>query len=390
MEEARRMESHPVIICGGSLAGASLAIRLKQLGITPLVLEKSCFPRTKLCGEFLGPDSLESLRQLGVWDQVHAQGRFPISKAWFYTQKGQAFPIEMEWINPKAPYGIAVTRHSLDWILLQEAKAQGVPVLDRCYVHPAIERSERGFSLHVTHLDAAGFREVYHTSILLDATGALGGLMRQSVTESKSQVLQQRKIGFKIHLELKNPPPDEVLRMFLHPGGYGGLLSLGGNVHNVCLIAPFDSAPLIKHSVLDFLNDTLGSNPVAKEYLADAQPVGTPKTTAGLHFGTDFCQENSLIRVGDALSLVDPFTGSGMALALETGILAGDIVAKGMTRNLTYPEMVNAYTTACQSVLGNRLRVMKLFRSYLQSSTIQDVTAPLLKPLLPFIAKILR
>lgn len=50
------MLEKPVIIIGGGPAGASCAWRLKQAGVDALIIDKECFPRTKLCAGWVTPD----------------------------------------------------------------------------------------------------------------------------------------------------------------------------------------------------------------------------------------------------------------------------------------------------------------------------------------------
>jgi flavin-dependent dehydrogenase len=54
------------------------------------------------------------------------------------------------------------------------------------------------------------------------------------------------------------------------------------------------------------------------------------------------------IAIGDATGMVDPFCGEGMRHALDTGILAADVVARGIRRKATYQEMKYEYESQWQ------------------------------------------
>src|SRR5436853_121211 len=124
----------PVIICGGSLAGLACAMRLKQLGIAALVLEKSKFPREKLCGEFLGPDAVECLEMLGLLDLVRSQAYGPIETIHFYNEKGGEIKIQAGWLRKSHPFGLAIPRSRLDHLLLETARKAGIHVQEESRV----------------------------------------------------------------------------------------------------------------------------------------------------------------------------------------------------------------------------------------------------------------
>jgi flavin-dependent dehydrogenase len=64
-----------VAIAGGGPAGASTALRLARAGFSVAVLESRRMPRFKPCGEFMSPECLPMLRELGVYDEVRAARR---------------------------------------------------------------------------------------------------------------------------------------------------------------------------------------------------------------------------------------------------------------------------------------------------------------------------
>src|SRR5260370_5750946 len=53
-----------VLVIGGGPAGSSAAIAAARRGARVLLLERGRFPRHKVCGEFISPESLDLLRSL--------------------------------------------------------------------------------------------------------------------------------------------------------------------------------------------------------------------------------------------------------------------------------------------------------------------------------------
>src|SRR5690349_17587001 len=115
-------KSEPILIGGGSLAGMACAIRLHQLGLENCVLDKSHFPRSKLCGEFLGPGALAMLHRLKLLELIQAQAFGPVKHTFFYNRQGKALKINHAWMSKKHPYGLAIPREKLDFILVSHAQ----------------------------------------------------------------------------------------------------------------------------------------------------------------------------------------------------------------------------------------------------------------------------
>ncbi|HTT07381.1 MAG TPA: FAD-dependent oxidoreductase, partial [Gammaproteobacteria bacterium] len=57
---------YDAVVIGGGPAGSTAALRLVLAGWTVALVEKSSFPRRKVCGEFISATTLPLLRALGV------------------------------------------------------------------------------------------------------------------------------------------------------------------------------------------------------------------------------------------------------------------------------------------------------------------------------------
>ena len=58
--------TYDALVIGGGPAGATTAFLLAQAGWSVAIVEKSGFPRRKVCGEFLSAANAELLDALGV------------------------------------------------------------------------------------------------------------------------------------------------------------------------------------------------------------------------------------------------------------------------------------------------------------------------------------
>jgi flavin-dependent dehydrogenase len=72
-----------------------------------------------------------------------------------------------------------------------------------------------------------------------------------------------------------------------------------------------------------------------------------------------------VLAIGDAASFIDPFTGGGMLMALESGELAAQALAGHITRlrnRESFDEAAARYRALYQQTFGARLRVCALMR----------------------------
>src|ERR1700678_2754163 len=111
---------HDALIVGGGPAGSTLAIILANAGRQAVLVEKSKEAQHKVCGEFLSPESLPLLRQIGIHpEQLGAQT--------IHSVRVAARDVLAE-VSLPAP-ALSLTRRVLDEALLQRAQQAGVCLL---------------------------------------------------------------------------------------------------------------------------------------------------------------------------------------------------------------------------------------------------------------------
>jgi flavin-dependent dehydrogenase len=391
-----------IIILGGSLAGLSCAISLRQLGYDPLVLEKSQFPRKKLCGEFLGPDALAVLETLGVLAQIKVLAFGPVEQTFFYNRNGQSVKIRHAWIHQRFPYGLALPREILDSALVNYARSLGVTVLEGMRaLSPVVNKNG------VFQVRAAGFGEILETEDtvfqapwLIDATGRNGKLAITSGQASNTSRPEPSKraprVGLQCHVRLPQNELGADLRMFLFAGGYGGLQPIGEDLVNLCMLVDAPLAKSLHAPFGEFIKATIGRNVAALEFLQHGEREGGFCTTADLNLTGEMNGEQvgggdyRLLRIGDACVSVDPFTGSGMAHALETGQLAAQSLHQALQKGWDYAGMIRHYRAAYARRFKARLLWMRYCRPILENGRAQALVWPILPPFLPWLAQSLR
>jgi len=89
--------------------------------------------------------------------------------------------------------------------------------------------------------------------------------------------------------------------------------------------------------------------------LEQAQPVSEWLSASWERFGRQQpCPAKGLLTIGDSAAFIDPFTGSGMLMALESGELVADVIV----RNRKAPSLVTAeYASEYIRKFDSRLRI---------------------------------
>jgi flavin-dependent dehydrogenase len=133
----------------------------------------------------------------------------------------------------------------------------------------------------------------------------------------------RRVFGFKAHFE---GPADNAVELFFFRGCYVGVAPIEGGQTNVCGLGPED---VLKRFDFDF-DAVVNQSPALAERLRPLVRVMKWISTGPLQYRQAFDKSAGYL-AGDALSFIDPFTGSGLLSAVKTGALAGMAAARGDT-----------------------------------------------------------
>ena len=119
---------YDAVVVGGGPAGATAALRLAQAGWTVALIEKSSFPRRKVCGEFISATSMPLLRNLGMDQDFYAQAGPEFHRVGIFA--GDYTIIAPMPVPPRGTHlwGRALGREHLDTLLLKRVATAGVTV----------------------------------------------------------------------------------------------------------------------------------------------------------------------------------------------------------------------------------------------------------------------
>jgi flavin-dependent dehydrogenase len=370
------MSDFDAIIVGGGPAGSSAAIHLAARGARVLLAERERFPRAKLCGEFISPECLGHFARLGVLEGMESAGGSPVSETVFYAPSGRALSVPSEWFGGARAYALGLSRAEMDARLLERAREVGVRVLEESALAGVLVEGGRvrGVSLHE---EGSRIRE-HRAAVTVDATGRQRAVARRAERELRGAGhntnddgdadRSEKLVAYKAHLEGARGTSG-ACEIYFYAGGYGGLSPVEGGASNLCFFARARDVRSRGGDAARVMREVLMRNRRAAETLERARAKARWLAVAVESFGRrDPAPAPGLIAAGDAAAFIDPFTGSGMLMALEGGELAAEAVADALdaarssSHDLKADALAREYRAAYDERFGARLRLCCMLR----------------------------
>ena len=376
-------QSFNVIIVGGGPAGTSAAIHLAMQSIERILLiEARRFPRAKVCGEFISPECLKHFARLGVQAEMLKASDARITNTIFYSSLGRSLRFPSAWFS--GDYALGLSRAEMDAKLLERARAAGVHVVEEAHCTGLLieENQVRGVRVKIK-----GETQIFAARVTVDATGRVRALTRHvenraNIDDAKSKNLAARKsrrrhalVAFKAHFE-KAKIGAGACEIYFYKGGYGGLSMVENGFANLCFIVKARDVRECESDPLRVMREIVMTNSRAAQTLESARAVSPWLSVALEGFGkNEIAPAHGLIAVGDAASFIDPFTGSGMLMALESGQLAGECIARFLNedKSRTLAPLAFEYSALYAEKFAARLRLSAALRraAFMPSAIIE-------------------
>ena len=317
-----------VLVVGAGPAGSAAAITLARAGLDVVLVDSHAFPRDKVCGDGLIPDSHHALRKLGLLDEVMAEAQASGFVGCIGPRGGRV----------DVPGTLAVLpRKQLDMIVCRAAVAAGARMFAPVRFTAPIEADEKVIGATLQHGEIT--REVRARWVLL-ATGAvpqalLAAGMSSRHTPSgvalRGYVKNDAMVGRITALEI-------VWHRAIAPG-YGWIFPCRDGVFNIG-VGIADSHSERKGGKLreeglkkkevnlrQVMTDFQAVYETARELMQGGTPLG-PMKGAPLRCTLDGARYTrpGLLVTGEAAGSTYSFTGEGIGKAFETGIHAAEAV----------------------------------------------------------------
>ncbi len=271
-----------IAIIGGGVAGLTLGVALRRRGIPVTLYETGTYPRHRVCGEFLNGLTSDLARILGI-SELLTLGVENRSVAWYLGETPFAT------VRLAQP-AMGLSRYTMDAWLLRRFQSLGGE-----WRHGNASPGEK----------AEGW--VYSTGRCPDKASTW--------------------VGLKCHVT--SFPMEADLEMHLGARAYIGMSRVEDGFVNVCGLFDTAARPL-RGKRGDLLLDQLDQHGLTalRTRLEDAEwRPGSFKSVANIHLGKQQAPSGK-IQLGDQRTVICPFTGNGMTMAMESAAWSAPILSR--------------------------------------------------------------
>ena len=371
--------SADVIVVGAGPAGATTAYHLARSGLDVLLLEKSAFPREKVCGDGLTPRAVKQLVEMGI-DVSESAG-------WLHNRGlriiGGGVRLELDWpeLASFPDYGLVRKRADFDELLARQAEKAGARLYERANVTGPVLDDRTGRITGVTAKLGEEKRPVVFTAPVVVA--ADGNSTRLSLSMGLHR-REDRPMGVAYRTYFTSPRhQDDYLESWLElwdrrggqetlMPGYGWIFGMGDGTSNVGLGVLNTTSSFGEIDYRELLRTWCANMPA--EWGCTPENMTEPIRGAALPmaFNRQPHYTRGLLLVGDAGGMVNPFNGEGIAYAMESGKIAAEVVAQARARatDAGRERALTAYPQVLKDVYGGYYTLGRGFVKLIGNPTV--------------------
>ncbi|HEX5188063.1 MAG TPA: geranylgeranyl reductase family protein [Streptosporangiaceae bacterium] len=357
-----------MIVVGAGPGGSSAAYHLATAGLDVLLLEKTTFPREKVCGDGLTPRAVKALTTMGI--SVRPGDGWLVNKGLRIIGGGGR--IELAWpeLSSFPGYGTVRTRTDFDELLARHAQKAGARLVENITVTGPTTDERTGRVTGVSARASKGAEEEPRTFRAPMVLAADGNSSRLSVSMGLHK-RSDRPLGVAVRTYYKSPRhDDDYLEAWLDLWdgtallpGYGWIFGMGDGTSNVGLglLNTSEAFGNIDYRVL--LKRWLAAMPA--EWGLSEENRTQPVRGAALPMGFNRTPHytGGLLLVGDAGGMVNPFNGEGIAYAMESGELAARTIVQALARPTAAgtERVLQSYPAALKDAYGGYYTLGRTF-----------------------------
>jgi flavin-dependent dehydrogenase len=369
---------YDAIVIGAGPAGSTAALLLARAGWSIAIVEKSSFPRRKVCGEFISATSMPLLHELGVLDDFLHQAGPEVRRVGLFAKDTTLSAPMPEPANAIAKQGRALGREHLDRLLLQAAQDAGANVRQPWKVS-ALHRAGHDT---VCTIEAAEKSDELVAPLIIAAYGSWenGSLPTQATAPHRPADL----LGFKAHFTNSDLPPD-LMPLLAFPGGYGGMVHTDhGRVSLSCCIRrdtlqQCRSASGKRRAAEAALHHIQSSCAGVRHALQRATLDHVWLSAGPIRPGIGDRYADGIFRVGNCAGEAHPIVAEGISMAMQSAALLCRLLIAGQAAGSQPAEIGGRYAAEWDHLFAPRIRASSLFATLAMSPAAADLGLPLMK-----------
>jgi len=327
-----------VAIVGAGPAGSTLAALLAGRGVSVALYDRDTFPRDKLCGEFLSYDALPVLERLGV-DLANAPeiGRCRV------VTRSRTYEFDF----PFAARG--TSRMFLDALLFRAAVARGAQAFDGTTV---------------------GALSDLNAKIMVGAWGRWGRFDTQ-LGRGFVRDRSHRNFGFKRHY--RGAANGGVIELYSFRRGYLGVNDVEDGATNICGLVHASRLAGHKGRWDAFVDQIRGEEAPLEALYSRYEPAQENFLSSDpVIFRARSPVEGGVFMIGDASGVIDPLTGNGMAMAIQSALVLAPLVVRLLAHPDRRAEIEREYRERHAAMFRPRIAWSRRVASLLSRPALLD------------------
>jgi len=334
-----------VIIIGAGPAGTTAAtILAEEKGRKVIVLEKEHFPRYHV-GESLIPHCWDTLDRIGMTSRLDAQGFQSKQSVQFVNPDGEMsvpFYFSKHTDHPRARTW-QVDRQTFDVMMMERAREAGAEVREGIKVLDFLE--EDGSIVGVRAEDEEGKVFELRAPMTMDASGRDALFQRKKKWRKRDPKLNKIAIWTLYKGAKRDPGVDEgaTTIAYVKEKGWFWNIPLKDDIVSTGIVAERDYLYRDGRDLKEIYEREIKENKWVEEHLSEGEQFGKYWVTGEYSYRAENCATDGLVLIGDAFAFLDPVFSSGVYLALTTGSLAADAVAKALDEGDTSASQFQEY-----------------------------------------------
>lgn len=336
METTTTPKIYPCAVIGGGLGGLCLAIQLAQQGIEVILFEKNNYPQHKVCGEYISMESWDFLVDLGL----------PLSDLDLpkITELGISSENGFMLNSALTLGGFGISRHSLDHLLCQLARKNGVLVYENCKV---LDVQTVGELSEITTSQGK-----YQAKIVCGSFGKYAPNFAKPSAEPSQK--RPNYIGVKYHIQTDLASNRIELHNF--KDGYCGVSKVDKDRFCLCYLSKSTNLQESGNDLRTMEQTILYKNPFLKKYFTESTfQYDKPMVISNIYFHPKDTYLNGMFMVGDSAGAITPLCGNGMSMAMRASKLLAHLLTAYFNGNLKKEELISRYDKVWKDNFSTRI-----------------------------------
>ena len=351
-----KQQEFDVVIVGGGPAGTTAALYANRLGLSTLIVDKSIWPRDKICGDALSGKVVDILNDLDIISEVKTLKGASIRRIRFGSPANKIFDIDLtkSFNTDHIKEAYVIPREIFDYFLFKKAR-KITEVKEGFTVKDLLIENDTVVGIRGTNKD--GNTEDISATVVLGADG-YNSIVAQKLNLYKME-MEHTAFAIRSYYEGVKGLTDQIELHYLEEinPGYFWLFPIGEGKANIGLGLSKRNIKEQKKNLIDLL-DIVTQLEYFKDRFSHAKQIGKPKGW-NLPMGSMHRKNhgNGFMLLGDAAGLIDPFTGEGIGNAMVSGKHAITIASKAINENDLSENNLSEYDKILWGEIGPELSV---------------------------------